>query len=184
MPSQEFIVGSLPGNGLFPTSPANALFRLADIRQSFVMTLPTEPEADLTGTGAGVDLLLFLLTALRYPTIACVADALAFFRAHGGSMTVQGRGGRVALDYALARSWFARTNGHRDLARVVLVEHWLYEMRRSRRFISPGAAATRYRHIVSAGELMFAVPAELGRKASRFAAARIRPWHGPGRADS
>jgi glycosyltransferase involved in cell wall biosynthesis len=174
MPSEEFIVGSLLQDGRFPVSPACALFRLADIRQSFVMKLPTEPETDLTATGAGVDLLLYLLTALRYPVVATVSEALAFFRAHAGSITVHGRGGQVALGYALTRSWFARTNGHRDLARMVLAHHWLNEMRRTRRLISPRAAATRYRHIVSAQELLSAAPIQLLKRAMRAATAPIQ----------
>lgn len=174
MPSQEFIEGSLPGTGKYPVSPACALFRLADVRQSFMMELPTEPPIDLTPTGAGIDLLLFLLTALRYPQIACLSEPLAFFRAHPGSLTVDGRGGQVALGYALAGSWFARTNGYRGVAGVIVARHWLHELRTSRRFVSPTAAARRYRHMVGTGELVTAAAVLLANKVTRAAAARIR----------
>ncbi len=181
LPSQEFIEGSLPGTGMYPVSPACALFRLADLRQSFMMELPTEPATDLTATGAGVDLLLFLLTALRYPRVACLSEPLAFFRAHSGSLTVEGRSGQVALGYALAKTWFARTNGYRDLGRVILAGHLLHEIRTSRRFVTPAAAAKRYRHMVGAGELVATAAALLLRKAARAAAARIRPRRRAGR---
>jgi glycosyltransferase involved in cell wall biosynthesis len=174
MPSQEFIEGSLPGTGKYPVSPACALFRLADVRQSFMMELPTEPKTDLTATGAGVDLLLYLLTALRYPRVACLSEPLAFFRAHAGSISVDGRGGQVALDYALTKSWYARTNGYRELAGVIVARHWLHELRTSRRFVSPTAAARRYRHMVGTGELVTAAAVLLANKGIRAAAARIR----------
>jgi Glycosyltransferases involved in cell wall biogenesis len=174
MPSQEFIEGSLPETGRYPVSPACALFRLADLRQSFMMELPTEPASDLTATGAGVDVLLYLLTALRYPRVACLSEPLAFFRAHAGSITVDGRGGQVALSYALAESWFARTNGYRDLGRVILARHWLHEMRTSRRLVRPTVAARRYRHMVGAAELMTAAAVHVARKLRRAAVARIR----------
>jgi glycosyltransferase involved in cell wall biosynthesis len=174
MPSQEFIDGSLPGTGMYPVSPACALFRLADLRQSFVMELPSEPKTDLTATGAGVDLLLYLLTARRYPRVACLSEPLAFFRAHAGSLTVDGRGGQVALGYALAKSWFARTNGSPEVGRVILARHWLHEMRTSGRLVSPTAAARRYGHMVGTAELVAAAGVQLVRSATRAAAAPIR----------
>lgn len=174
MPSREFIEGSLPGTGIFPVSPACALFRLADIRQSFVPELPTLPKIDLSATGAGVDLLLYLQTALRYPRVACLPEPMAFFRAHAGSITVDGQGGQVALDYLLTESWFARTNGYRELAAAILARHWLGEIRSSRRFVSPIAAARRYRHMVGTWELTAALAILLVHKVLRAAAARIR----------
>jgi len=179
MPSNEFIEGSLPGTGVYPVSPACALFRLADLRQSFMMELPTEPRTDLTATGAGVDLLLYLLTALRYPRVACLPEPLAFFRAHAGSITVDGRGGQVALGYALTESWFARTNGYRERVGAILARLWLHEMRASRRLLSPSAAARRYGQMVGAGEvgaggLVTAAAGLLAERVTRAATARIR----------
>lgn len=173
MPSREFIEGSLPGTGVYPVSPACALFRLADLRRSFMLELPTEPKTDLTATGAGVDLLLYLQTALRYPRIACLPEPLAFFRAHAGSLTIDGRGGQVALGYALTESWFAQANGFRGLAAAILARHWLHEMRASGNFLSPGVAVKRYRNLVGAPELLAAASVHLGRKLTRAAVARI-----------
>jgi glycosyltransferase involved in cell wall biosynthesis len=174
MPSEDFISGSLLANDKYPVSPACALFRLADIRQSFRMTLPTEPETDLTATGAGVDLLLFLLTAVQYPRVANLSEALAFFRSHSDSITVQGRGGQVALGYALTKSWFARMNGRRHRARIILAQQWLNEMRAGGRLVNPLVAATRYRHIVGAGELSATLALILLKKAMRAVTARIQ----------
>jgi len=174
MASREFIEGSLIGTDLYPVSPACALFRLADLQQSFMMELPTEPRIDLTATGAGVDLLLYLLTALRYPRVACLSEPLAFFRAHAGSISVDGRGGQVALDYTMTKSWFAQAHGYQELPRAILARHWLREMRRSRRFTTPAAAATRYRHLVGPGELVTAIAGEVVSKLMRAAMARMR----------
>ena len=174
MSSREFIEGSLSGTDNYPLSPACALFRLVDLRQSFMMELPTIPTTDLTATGAGVDLLLYLLTALRYPRVARISEPLAFFRVHDGSISVDGRGGQVALHYALAKSWFARTNGYPELAGVILARQWLREMRRSRRLTTPAAAATRYRHLVDPIELMTASAVEVASKLMRAATARAR----------
>ena len=171
IPSQEFIEGSLRATDRYPVSPACALFRTSDLRQSFVMKLP-EPEVDLTATGAGVDLLLFLLTASRYPWVACLPGPLAFFRSHAGSLTVDGRGGQVALGYALTRSWFARTTGREGLIGAILAQHWLHEMRASHQFVNPATAARTYGNIVGAGGLMTAAGAHLLRKATRTRASR------------
>ena len=174
MPSEEFIEGSLSGTGGYPVSPACALFRLADVRQSFMMELPTEPAIDLTATGAGTDVLLYLLTARRYPLVACLSEPLAFFRAHPGSITVQGRGGEVTLGYALAMSWFARINGHRRLAGRILARQWLHEMRTARRFVRPTVAATRYGNVIGAGALVAAAPVYIAHRIWRAAAAPFR----------
>jgi glycosyltransferase involved in cell wall biosynthesis len=172
MPSQEFIEGSLRGTGEYPVSPACALFRTSDLRESFMMKLPTEPEIDLTVTGAGVDILLFLRTASRRPRVACLGQPLTFFRTHAGSLTVDGRGGQVALGYALAKSWFARTHGYDHLVGTILARHWLHEMRASHQFVLPGTATRTYGNIVGARGLMTAAGAHLLRRATRTRAPR------------
>lgn len=154
IPAREFIEGSLRRASMYPVSPACALFRLQDLRDSFAMKLPTEPETDLTTTGAGTDLLLYLLTALRYERVACLSEPLAFLRAHPGSLTIDGRQGLIALNYAITKGWFAEANGYRNLGRAILARHWLRHMRTSRRFQSPRVAVMRYRHLVGSWELM------------------------------
>lgn len=179
MPSQKFIEGSLPATGSYPVSPACALFRAVDLRRSFLMELPTEPATDLTATGAGVDVLLYLMTALRYPLVACLSEPLAFFRAHAGSITVDGRGGQVALGYAQAQSWFARANGYDGRVGVIAARLWLLEMRTHRRFVSPMAAARRYRYLAGTGglgaaNLVTAAAGVLARLTLRAATSRTR----------
>lgn len=173
MDSREFIAGSLHTHE-FPVSQACALFRLDDLRGSFMMELPTEPPVDLTRTGAGIDLLLFLLTALRYPLVACLSEPLAFFRAHPGSLTIDNRGGLVSLGYALAARWFARTNGFGDIRRDELASHWLREMRSSKRIVNPANAASRFGHLVTTTQLIKSAGIKVIPMGLRIRVGRIR----------
>lgn len=167
MSSREFIEACLAGTEDYPVSPACALFRMTDIRASFVMELPTKPATDLSTTGAGTDLLLFLLTALRYPLIANLSEPLAFFRAHSGSLTIDGRGGLVTVSYAATKRWFARQNGFRDPFPGILARQWLGDMRASRRFMSPSVVFDKYGQVVGSRELAAAASAHLLRRAMR-----------------
>lgn len=137
MSSRTFVEGCLPGHGRFPVSPACALFRLSDLRKSLLLELPTQPPFDLRDTGAGTDLLFFLLTALRYPSIAVVSDPLAFFRVHASSITIDGRGGRVRQAYAATRCWFSREFGFPERESAVVARYWLQEIRARRGVRSP-----------------------------------------------
>lgn len=143
MTSDEFIVGSLTSRGRFPVSPACALFRLEDIRRNFLTDVP-EPKTDLTLTGAGVDLMFYLLTARQRPDVVHISEPLAFFRSHPGSISTEGRAGEVDRHYALAKSWFAKDYGRPDLIPTILAWHWLARMRDSGRAMSPRAAVQRY----------------------------------------
>jgi hypothetical protein len=132
----------------------------------------------MTATGAGTDVLLFLLTARRYPLVACLSEPLAFFRWHPGSITVQGGGGGVTLGYARAMGWFALMNGHPALAERILARQWLREMRNAGRFVSPTAAATRYGNVIGARTLVTAALAHIARRTRRAAADLFR-WRVP-----
>jgi len=163
IPSKLFIIESLRSRGEFPVSPACALFRVEDLRRNFITELPTSPATDLTDTGAGVDMMFFLSAAAERPWVVHLAEALAFFRAHDGSISTQGRAGKVALHYALAKSWFALSYGRADLVPTVLAWHWLDVMRSSRRVVSPIDAAGRYGSLTSPLRLTAAAFAVLAR---------------------
>lgn len=156
MPSAAFIEGSLLGTRNLPVSPACALFRVADLRRSFMKELPTHPPFDLRPTGAGTDVLLYLITATRYPLVGCVDEPLAFFRAHAGSLTVDGRGGLVARSYGVSKVWFARSFAKRGLSARILARHWLAEMKSVRRPISPITASRRAGNVVRPAALVLA----------------------------
>jgi len=83
-------------NGRLPVSPGAALFRIGDLRRNLV---------DFGRDGIGPDLLLMLLTAASYPFIAHIAEPLAVFRDHPGSIS-RLKHAQLASGYAKARAWF------------------------------------------------------------------------------
>jgi hypothetical protein len=116
------------------------------------MELPDEPKLDLRSTGAGVDLLFYLLAASQRPHVFHVQDPLAFFRAHPSSISIEARR-EVALSYALTKCWYARTHEDGDLIPSILACHWLTEMWQSHRLISPTSAVRQYSGLTTATEL-------------------------------
>jgi glycosyltransferase involved in cell wall biosynthesis len=84
-------------NGRLPVSPGAALFRMDDLRRNLFV--------DFGCDGIGPDLLLMLLTAASSPFIAHVAEPLAIFRDHPGSISHQ-KHAQLASGYANARVWF------------------------------------------------------------------------------
>ena len=86
-----------------PESPGAGLFRTADLRKNILMSLPGITDHDFARDGAGVDWLVYALTALAYPYVACVPEPLVFFRDHPGSITIEA-GGELAKAYSLAKT--------------------------------------------------------------------------------
>jgi glycosyltransferase involved in cell wall biosynthesis len=82
-----FIKGSLYG-GDFPASPCNALFRRLDIENNLVLEIPNELGLDFKKLGAGTDLLIFLLTASKYPYFGYISESLTHFGAPTDSITM------------------------------------------------------------------------------------------------
>jgi glycosyltransferase involved in cell wall biosynthesis len=140
---QQYIRSALFGSNV-PVSPGAALFRLSDLRGSLQLTIPSPTIDDFEHHGAGIDFLLYLMTAVRYEQVAYVAEPLVFFRAHAGSITHSARDSRVADAYRQARIWFAaHTQGRWTLA-CVLAAAWLSAMRHRRRLVSPGSIAAQF----------------------------------------
>ena len=92
----------------FPVSPGAALFRRKDMLTSLRTQLEGHSDYDFAETGAGVDFLIYLLTARKYAKVAFHAEPLVFFRAHPGSITIDGMGGKVQQGYTKALAWFQR----------------------------------------------------------------------------
>lgn len=178
--SNEILSDWIEGYIDLPVSPACGMFRLDDLRASFRMDLPTVPPFDLTDTGAGTDLLLFVLTAERYPAIVAFDEPLAFFRAHPGSLTVHGRSGRVDRSYAVTRSWAAKQRGMGPMSRDILARQWLREMRLSRRLQNPMTASARRGHVQSPLTLSMTAAAMLLRSTGRRAWETLLGLRGPG----
>ena len=94
-------------NGDVPVSPGAALFRLSDLRNNLLDTVPSPVISDFPRHGAGPDLLTYLLTAAQYPSVAFIDAPLAYFRAHAESITLSDRENYLSRCYRQARIWFA-----------------------------------------------------------------------------
>jgi len=126
-------------------SPGCALFRLNDMRQNLLMTVPSPSMHDFASHGAGIDLLLYLLTAHQYPQIAHVSEPLSFFRLHDGSITVNNFGWKLYRSYQQARIWFTVSLLNNSIMlQQLLAEIWLSYCKNERRLISPESCARLY----------------------------------------
>ncbi|MCX7738945.1 MAG: glycosyltransferase [Hydrogenothermaceae bacterium] len=101
-------------DGNFPVSPGCALFRLEDLKKSLIVDVPNKVNSDFAMHAIGNDLLIFLLTAIRYKYFAFINEKLSFFRAHKESISISSRASKIALHYLLAKSYFVE-NFRKDL---------------------------------------------------------------------
>jgi glycosyltransferase involved in cell wall biosynthesis len=102
--SEDFIDTALYLPWSLPVSPGAALFRTKDLLENLLLEIPG---FDFRATGAGADLLLFLLTAKSYPQVYFSHFTDVFFRVHDGSITISDKSGAVDAAYKAARNWFS-----------------------------------------------------------------------------
>lgn len=127
-PSADFISRALYDNDV-PFSPGCAIFRMADLRENLLVEIPNGVGSDFPAHAIGNDLILFLLSCLRYRWVASVPETLSFFRAHGGSISISAKNGKLPLHYLLAKSYFVDLHYPQERARlaaVVKVMLWKY----------------------------------------------------------
>ncbi|MBX2905716.1 MAG: glycosyltransferase family 2 protein [Taibaiella sp.] len=95
-------------NGL-PVSPSCALFRTEDLRGCILDVIPNADGIDFNRTGAGPDVLTFLITSAKYPYIKVLPDHLALFRSHPSSITVmENKSAGLKLHYDWAKYHFVK----------------------------------------------------------------------------
>jgi len=107
--SDKYINDILLGYGSL-VSPGAALFRISDLKDSFMIEIPSPTLTNFSRHGAGPDLLLFLLTAIKYKFVAHIPEPLVFFREHQGSTTIRAstdKSWSIRACYTQARVWFA-----------------------------------------------------------------------------
>lgn len=96
-------------------SPGCALFRRTDLLSSLLSEVPGTHGIYGKNSGVGEDLLLFLLTSLRYRNYAHVPEPLANFLAHASSITVNaqqsGKIKQLADAYAVAKQYYLQQPG-------------------------------------------------------------------------
>jgi len=129
-------------------SPGCALFRRSDAVRNMLLEIPGAAGDYGKGSGVGEDLLLFLLTSLRYRHYAHVPEALADFLAHPGSITIgaqlSGRTDRLAAAYSTAKAYYLRQPGARRLSSL----HQLVSRERWRRLCAPPRDRGRRGHVI------------------------------------
>lgn len=108
--SSVFIEGKLSGLD-FPSSPGCAVFRRQDLLDHLLFDVPVSKGVNITAKAVGNDLLIFLLTAQKYPKIVFVNEILSFFRVHKNSITISSKKGELVFMYQLAESFFAEKYG-------------------------------------------------------------------------
>lgn len=97
----------------YAVSPTAALFRLQDLKLSFLLDIPNDNQLDFNRYGAGNDLLFFCLTAIRYKTIKICNSTSVSFRYHKNSFTISND---LSLYYSWAEFYFI-SNYQKELTR-------------------------------------------------------------------
>lgn len=133
--SSDFIDTAFFGSEVL-ASPGAALFRVQDLHANLVLDIPSPSFHDFVDHGAGPDLLLYLLTAQKYPKVAFVAEPLSFFRDHAGSITSQEGSGPIHHRHLQAKIWFASQLEDDRLLKRLLAREWLKSCLRERTLIS------------------------------------------------
>lgn len=134
-PSSRFISTALY-NGDVPLSPGAAIFRLKDLKENLLTEIPSPTVKDFPRHGAGPDLLIYLLTASRYPQVAYLHEPLSYFRAHPGSITLSKEKVYLMQCYRQARLWFAQSYLSEGWFKRLYVYQWKRERRETKRPIS------------------------------------------------
>jgi glycosyltransferase involved in cell wall biosynthesis len=106
--SEEYFEEILLLNKLnFPPSPSCALFRKNDLENVITNQIYNNEEIDFNLTGAGPDMLFFLMPALKYSTIKVIPEALLLNRSHENSISVLNET-RLNLYYDWAKYYFIK----------------------------------------------------------------------------
>jgi len=93
----------------YPVSPGCALFRRKDLIENLIIAVPNNDNMVSSNTGAGTDLLFYLLTALKYSNIGIINKSLSVFRTHKDSISVS-FGSKLFLAYDWARFYFIQNH--------------------------------------------------------------------------
>lgn len=127
-----FIEGSLY-RADFPVSPCNALFRRVDVETNLILEIPNELDLDFKIVGAGNDLLIFLLTASKYPYFGYISEPLTHFGAPTDSITMSTD---LSLYYWTAKKYFVDNfvRGDKELRKSFYSMLWLVNVKTKGKF--------------------------------------------------
>jgi len=92
----------------FPVSPGCAIFRTNDLQHAILVDIPNEYNLNYAALGGGNDILLFLITATKYPYVKVLNSTESFFRSHPASATILEDTKTLSLYYRYAKYYFIR----------------------------------------------------------------------------
>ncbi|HDI3253210.1 glycosyltransferase family 2 protein [Vibrio cholerae] len=101
-----FIDNIILDTGRCPYSPGCAIFRMDDLKHNLMLNIENKVNSDFSMHAIGNDLLIFLLTAIKYKKFGYVNNVLSFFRSHKESISVSSEDGKLELHYSLAKAFF------------------------------------------------------------------------------
>jgi len=102
-PAERFLEGAFLRKYRIPSSPGCALFRKKDV--TVHEDIDNGFGLDLSETGAGIDVLIFLEALHKYGYFYFINEALSFFREHSGSITYQNT---LYRQYNIARALYIK----------------------------------------------------------------------------
>lgn len=137
-----------------PYSPGAGVFRMSDIRENLLDSIPTSVRRDFTRNGAGPDVLLYALTALKYKYVVMLPAPEVFFRAHPGSISMLNADNEVVRGYYAAMAWFFRKKLARRYWARYVARTWLLDMRSSRKLKSVRKQCVAYEGSGALGEIV------------------------------
>lgn len=115
----NFFIGDKLGDNkfYFPVSPCSALFRLKDLKNSLLIDVPNPENLDFSKFGAGNDMLIFLLIAIKYEKIKFTKEYLVYFRYHVNSLSIANK---LEIYYRYAGLYFVKNYAKTALTKYKL----------------------------------------------------------------
>jgi glycosyltransferase involved in cell wall biosynthesis len=113
-----------------PLSPGAILIRRKDLEENLHLSIPTAVSRPFSEHGAGPDVMISLLTIMKYSAVAHIVRPLVFFRSHPGSFSIDDAGGRVRDGYSSAIAYFLREHGLLELWGMHVGRLWVSSLRR------------------------------------------------------
>ena len=141
--SKDYLKEILCNNNL-PVSPGCAIFRMVDLRENLLNDIPSPTLTNYVAHGAGLDLLIYLLTAINYPLIAYIQEPLSFFRSHNTSISFDSKNRTLMDSYCQARVWFSTTKYSSHYLERILVRGWFAWMFKRKEYLTLNSYVSRF----------------------------------------
>jgi glycosyltransferase involved in cell wall biosynthesis len=128
--NQEYFVELINRNITY--SPGAAIFRISDIKENLKLSFPTRVQCNFGQNGAGPDVMLYALTALKYKYAVFIAENCVFFRSHSGSFSVGNGKEEVQKNYSISLAWFCKAHLGRASWSKHVANTWLSRVKKDK----------------------------------------------------